>query len=111
MHLTFTIYSRIIPSQIFTKKMAWVSPVFPRADRPELLRDYLSAIIILLSKTFYGPQILVHFYTRFLRLFAIFLAKTNWEQWENAHAKHTWCVKTGMVLYIQNDNEYSFRFI
>ena len=36
-HLTFTIYSRIIPFPKFTKKMAWVSPVFPRADRPELL--------------------------------------------------------------------------
>ena len=111
MYLNFTIFPRIIPSQIFTKKMAWVSPVFPRADRPELLRYYLSVIIYSLSKTFYGPQILSIFARVFSRLFAIFLAKTNREQWENAHAKHTWCVKTGMVLYIQNDKEYSFRFI
>ena len=34
-YFTFTIFSRIIPFLIFTKKMAWVSPIFPRADRPE----------------------------------------------------------------------------
>ena len=69
--------------------MAWVSPIFPRADRPELLTYYLSAIKIALSKTFYGPQILSIFARVFSRLFAIFLAKTNREQRENAHAKHT----------------------
>ena len=36
-YLTF---STIIPFPKLTKKMAWVSPIFPRADRPELLTYY-----------------------------------------------------------------------
>ena len=43
-------------------------PYYPRADRPELLGYYLSAIIYLLSKTYYGPQILVHFFLRWFIL-------------------------------------------
>ena len=52
--------------------MAWVSPIFPRADRPELLRYYLSAIIYLLSIPYYGPHILVHFLQAFLAIFRNF---------------------------------------
>ena len=85
MYLTFTISSTIIPFPIFTKKMAWVSPIFPRADRPELLTYYISAIIYSLSKTYYGPEILVHFCTRFC---AIFLAKKPGENPHSTLKKH-----------------------
>ena len=52
-------------------------PYYPRADRPELLTYKLSAIIHLLSKTYYGPQILVNFCTRLLFLTRRFLTVSN----------------------------------
>ena len=97
-HLTFTIYSRIIPSQIFAKKMAWVSPISPRADRPELLRYYLSAIMFFVSRTFYGPQILSIFTSVFSRFHAIFLAKNPEKYNLREHSKHT--VSVGAIFFI-----------
>ena len=47
-------------------------PYYPRADRPELLTVWLSAIMIFLSKTYYGPEILAaHFTINNFRFFSI----------------------------------------
>ena len=50
-------------------------PYHPRADRPELLTYYISAIKYLLSITYYGPEILVDFLQAFLAIFPNFPCK------------------------------------
>ena len=88
--------------------MAWVSPVFPRADRPELLGYYLSAIIYLVSRTFYGPQILSIFCERFFAILRNFPSKKNREKSHTqrttfASTQDTPCPKDQLFSYFLPD--------
>ena len=67
-------------------------PYLPRADRPELLKYFIRAIIYSLSKPYYGPQILSIFCKRFLAIFRNrFLVKKPGEmrQWTHNLREHS----------------------